>query len=235
LNPFVDRSNPEFISTGNPDLRPVVNHIFELDYNHPGKTPVNINLSYAFAGNTIQNVTLLLNDTVSESTWSNLGTTRNAGMNFSTSYALTKRLTLNANTQFSEIWITGTYNSQLYRTNGIQGNGSLFARYNLDHALTINVNFNYQSGRVLLQGKTTHWTYATYNIIKEILNRKLVLSVTIYDPYATYNYGHSNTKTPGFIQSGYTQFFYRQFRFAVNYKFGQLKSATSSSDKPPIE
>jgi ferric enterobactin receptor len=156
-------------------------------------------------------------------------------MNFSTSYALTKRLTLNANTQFSEIWITGTYNSQLYLNNGIQGNGSLFARYNLDHAFTINVNFNYQSGRVLLQGKTTHWTYATYNIIKEILNRKLVLSVTIYDPYATYNYGHSNTKTPGFIQSGYTQFFYRQFRFALNYKFGQLKSATSSSDKPPIE
>lgn len=103
LNPFVDRSNPEFISTGNPALRPVVNHILEFDYNHPGRTPVNLNLWYAFAGNTIQNVTLLLNDTISESTWSNLGATRIAGINFSTSYPLTKQLTLNANTQFSRV------------------------------------------------------------------------------------------------------------------------------------
>jgi hypothetical protein len=231
LNPFVDRSNPEFISTGNPALRPVVNHIFEFDYNHPGRAPVNLNLSYAFAGNTIQNVTLLLNDTVSESTWSNLGATQIAGISFSTSYPLTKQLTVNANTQFSGVWITGTYNGQFYRNNGVQGNGSLFARYNLDHGFTINVNFNYQGGRILLQGKTTHWTYATYNIIKDILNRKVTLSLTIYDPYATYNYGHSNTKTPDFTQSGYTQFYYRQFRFAVNYKFGQLKT----SDKPLTE
>jgi hypothetical protein len=233
LNPFVNRSNPEFISTGNPGLRPVVNHIIEFDYNHPGTGPFNVNLSYAFAGNTIQNVTMLLNDTVSESTWSNLGTTRNAGMNLSTSYPLTKQLTLNANGQLSAIWISGTYNSQNYRNNGIQGNASLFARYNLNQGFTINVSFNYQSGRILLQGETSHWTFATYNIIKDILNRKLTLSLTIYDPYATYNYGHSNTKTPDFTQSSYNQYFYRQFRFAVNYKFGQLK--TSSSDKPSIE
>jgi hypothetical protein len=233
LNPFVDRSNPEFISTGNPGLRPVINHIIEFDYNRSGRTPINLNLSYALAGNTIQNVTLVLNDTVSESTWSNLGNTRIGGINFNTSYPLTKQLTLNANTQFSWVWITGTYNGQLYRNNGIQGNGSLFARYNLDHGFTINVNCNYQSGRILLQGKTSHWIYATYNIIKDILNKKVTLSLTVYDPYATYNYGHSNTKTSDFIQSGYTQFYNRQFRFAVNYKFGQLK--TASSDKPPIE
>jgi Outer membrane protein beta-barrel family len=233
LNPFVNRSNPEFISTGNPALRPVVNHIIEFDYNYPGTTPINLNLSYAFAGNTIQNVTLLLNDTVSESTWFNLGTTRNAGVNLSTSYPLTKRLNLNANAQLSEIWITGAYNSQFYRNSGIQGNASLFARYNLAQGFTINVNFNYQSGRILLQGQTSHWTFATYNIIKDILNRKLTISLTVYDPYATYNYGHSYTKTPDFTQLTYNQFFYRQFRFAINYKFGQLK--TASSDKPLIE
>ncbi|HXB34825.1 MAG TPA: outer membrane beta-barrel protein [Puia sp.] len=231
LNPFVDRSNPEFISTGNPSLLPVTNHIFEFDYIRPGKTPVNLNLSYAFAGNTIQNVTLLLNDTVSESTWSNLGSTRNAGINFSTSLPLTKRINLNVNAQYSGIWITGTYNSQFYRNNGVQGNGDLFARWSLDHGFTINVDFDYQSGKVLLQGKTAHWTSSRYNITKDLLNNKLILSITIYDPYATFNYGHSITKTPDFTQSTYNQFYYRQFRFAVNYKFGQLKV----SDKPPTE
>jgi hypothetical protein len=233
LNPFVDRSNPEFISTGNPALLPVTNHMIEFDYSRPGKTPVNLNLSYAFAGNTLQNVTLLLNDTVSESTWSNLGSTRNAGINFSTSLPLTNRLSLNVNAQYSEIWITGTYNAQFYRNNGIQGNGDLFARWNLDHGLMINVNFDYQSGRVLLPGKTTHWTWSTYNVTKELLKKKLILSVTIYDPYATYSYSHSNTKTPDFTQTAYTQFYYRQFRFAINYKFGQLK--ISAADKLPSE
>src|SRR5208283_2280539 len=110
-------------------------------------------------------------------------------------------------------------------------NGDLFARWSLDHGFTINVDVNYQSGRVLLQGKTTHWTWSTYNVTKELLNKKLILSFTIYDPYATHSYSHSYTKTPDFTQSTYNQFYYRQFRFAVNYKFGQLKV----SDKLPTE
>ena len=32
LNPFVDATNPNFISTGNPNLQPEVNHSFELNY-----------------------------------------------------------------------------------------------------------------------------------------------------------------------------------------------------------
>jgi len=39
LNPFVDRSNPEFLVTGNPDLRPVVNHILELAFPIPRQCP----------------------------------------------------------------------------------------------------------------------------------------------------------------------------------------------------
>jgi outer membrane receptor protein involved in Fe transport len=37
LNPFVDNSNPKFISTGNPNLRPELNNTFELNYSNLSK------------------------------------------------------------------------------------------------------------------------------------------------------------------------------------------------------
>lgn len=235
LNPFADRSDPGFITAGNPALRPVVNHIIELSFNHAGHTPFNITLNYAYAGNTIQQVTLLLSDTVSESTWSNVGTTRSTGINLSGNYPLTPRLSFTLNAQFSRLRITGDYNSGYYRNDGNLGNFNLFARYGFDHGLTVNVNLGYQSGNVLLQGHTTGWSYSTFNIIKEILKKKASVSLTVYDPLKAYNYGYSYTNTPAFFQSAYTRYYYRQFRFAVNYKFGRLKTASASSDKQLIE
>jgi len=81
LNPFVDRSNPTFISTGNPQLKPELDNTFELTYSNFTKNSINIGLSYAFSNNSIQNVSSLRTeqvgkklDTVTYTTFENLGT-----------------------------------------------------------------------------------------------------------------------------------------------------------------
>ena len=55
LNPFVDRSNPTFITTGNPALKPELDNTFELTYSNFTKNSINVGLSYAFSNNAIQN------------------------------------------------------------------------------------------------------------------------------------------------------------------------------------
>jgi len=37
LNPFVNRANPQLLSTGNPLLGPVTSHLYELVYSRAAK------------------------------------------------------------------------------------------------------------------------------------------------------------------------------------------------------
>ncbi len=224
LNPFTDRSNPDFITTGNPDLRPVVNHVFELDYSRFTKLAVNVSLNYAFANNTIQSVTSLINDTVSKSTYLNAGTNQSAGINLSLNYPFNERLQLNVNGQLSHLWLTGTYNSVNYKTNGNQGNANGFIAYKFDNDLRLSVGFFYNGSNIYLQGKSNAYVSNTYVISKDFLNKRATLSLTIYDPYNKYNTGSNYTHTPDFYQSSYNQYYYRSFRVGFNYKFGKLKN-----------
>jgi outer membrane receptor protein involved in Fe transport len=75
LNPFVDNSNPKFVSTGNPNLRPELNNTFEFTYSNFAKNSFNAGLSYAFSNNSIQTVTNLNVDSTSNHTKDTVTTT----------------------------------------------------------------------------------------------------------------------------------------------------------------
>jgi hypothetical protein len=229
LNPFIDRSNPSFLVTGNPTLRPVVNNIIQLDYSRSARLSVNVSLDYTFANDPIQAVTDLISDTVSESTYQNVGSNRTAGAHLTLNYPLFTKLNLILNTQLSHVWLTGTYNSQFYSNDGARGNAAASARYSFAHQLTATINFNYKSGDVYLQGRSSSYTYIGFNIIKEFLRRRATLSITAFNPWSKFATFSSSTKTPDFGQYSYSQFYDRNFRFAFNYKFGRLKKSGGGS------
>jgi len=229
LNPFIDKSNPSFIVTGNPALRPVVNNIIQLDYSRSARLSINASFDYTFANNPIQSVTELISDTVSESTYQNVGSNRTAGAHLTLNYPLFTKLNLILNTQLSHVWLAGTYNSQYYRNDGNRGNAAASARYSFAHQLTATINFNYKSGDVFLQGRSSSYTYIGFNIIKEFLRRRATLSITAFNPWSKFAQFSSTTKTPDFGQYSYSQFYDRNFRFAFNYKFGRLKKSGGGS------
>ena len=95
------------------------------------------------------------------------------------------------------------------------------------HQLTASVSFNYKSGNVFLQGKSSSYAYLGFNVIKEFLQRRATLSITAFSPrskFATYS---NTTRTPDFEQYSYGEFYNRNFRFAFNYKFGRLKKGAA--------
>ncbi len=228
LNPFIDKSNPSFIVTGNPALRPVLNNIIQFDYSRSARLSINANVDYSFANNPIQSVTELISDTVSESTYQNVGSNRTLGAHLTLNYPLTTKLNLILNTQLSHVWLAGTYNGQYYTNDGTRGNAAASARYTFAHQLTATINFNYKSGDVFLQGKSSSYTYIGFNIIKEFLQRRATLSITAFNPWSKYATFSSSTKTPDFGQFTTGQFYDRNFRFAFNYKFGRLKKASGA-------
>jgi hypothetical protein len=231
LNPFINRSNPEFLTTGNPALRPVLNHIIEFSYSNFRKTSLYASVNYAYSNNTIQNVTSLINDSVSLTTYLNVGKNKSVGMNLSANYPVTYKLNLGINAQVSHLWISGTYNSQYYQNDGNQGNVFAFSRYNFNHDWIAAINFGYNSGNVYLQGKSSDFFYTGLNIIKELFKKRASISLTIYDPFREYNRYSSYTNTPDFYQSMYARNYYRNFRLAFNCKFGRLKSQAQSNQR----
>ena len=94
LNPYLNDTDPSYISQGNPELDSEKSHAFNLSYsNFTQKFNINISARYSFTNNSIENVTRLMPDTEIEglknptgkdvlySTYANIGKTRYASVN----------------------------------------------------------------------------------------------------------------------------------------------------------
>jgi hypothetical protein len=231
LNPFVDYSNPNFINTGNPDLQPEVNHSFEINYSISSKNSLTAGVSYSFSNNSIQNVTSLqaVNsggqaDTVSVTTYQNLGSNKNLGLNLNFTFTSVKNLSVSLNAQISHVWLKGTYNGNFYKNDGYTGNAFLNAGYKFGKGFRIGFDAGYFSGDVNLQGSTSPFIYNSYVLSKTFLNKRLTLSAVMNNPYGQFYTFKSTTTTPDFYQQTYNQIFYRSFALRFNFKFGKLNS-----------
>ena len=223
LNPYVDSLNTKFISTGNPNLRPVLNHSFELNYSKFSKGTLNIGLTYSFANNTIQSVTRLI-DTVTYTTYQNIGSDKNLGGNISVSYPITKKLNLNINARLSYIWLKGYYNGQLYTNSGIQGYTFAYAGYKITDTWRVGMNAGFYTPNVLLQGKSNANVFTSISSSKDVLKKKASIFFNINNPYSKYRTFRSDTRGADFYQTNVSQNPYRSFNIGFNYRFGKLKS-----------
>ncbi len=228
LNPFVDQSNPKFINTGNPNLKPELNHSLELNYSNFQKNSVNIGLSYSFSKNAIQNVTSLevntTGDTVTLTTYENLGSNRRLGLNFNTNFTIIKDLTVSLNGDAAHVWLAGTYGGQLYHNSGYTGNAFFNAGYKFGAGYRFGIDAGVFSGDVNLQGTSSGYIFSSYVISKTFMHKKATISLISNNPYSKFFTSRSHTSTPDFSQASFNQYPYRTFAIRFNFKFGKLNS-----------
>lgn len=231
LNPFVDRSNPQFVNTGNPGLKPELNHVFELNYSRFSTGSINFGFSYSFSNNSIQNVTSLKTemvnnkpDTITYSTYQNLGSNQTLGLDVNTNYPLTKQLTLSINGLVNRVWLKGYYNGAQYSNSGFIGNMFTNISYKFPSGYRIGTNTGYFSGNVNLQGKSSYFIFNQFVFSKDILNKTASVSLVANNPYSKYWQGNSTTRTNDFYQVSNFDQTYRTFAIRLSYKFGRLKS-----------
>ncbi|HVV56494.1 MAG TPA: outer membrane beta-barrel protein, partial [Mucilaginibacter sp.] len=231
LNPFVDRSNPTFINTGNPQLKPELDNTFDLTYSNFSKGSINIDLSYAFSNNSIQNVSSLrvqnINnqlDTVTYTTFENLGTNKTLGLNINTNLTLAKQLTVGLNGQVNHIWLSGTFDGSLYHNNGFTGNAFGNIRYRFGKGWGLSFNAGYFSGQVNLQGRSSDFIFNQYLFSKDFFNRKMTIVLVANNPYSKFNTYKSTVNAANFYQESYFQNYYRSFAIRFNFRIGKLNS-----------
>ncbi|GAB3920309.1 TonB-dependent receptor domain-containing protein [Mucilaginibacter myungsuensis] len=230
LNPFPESSNPQQISQGNPALRPAVNNNFELAYNNAKKGNVNIMASYSFANNTIQTLSTV-NGTVTTNTFANLGKFRQAGLDASINYPITKRLTANLNLELLYIWLNGYYNGQLLSNAGYQGHAFTNYNYKVNDRTRIGMNVNFDSRYVFLQGRDNYFLGGGLYVSRDFFNKALSVAVNANNPFSKFLKLDFRYRTDDFDNASTSNIFYRTFNISFNYKFGRLNTEIKKNQR----
>ncbi len=235
LNPYVDQQNPQFISFGNPDLKPETNHIISINYSEYKNTSINAGLSYSFSDNTIQYVSTMGTDGITRGTYKNLGQNNDLEADLNINYPISNRVNLSVNAQVGFIKLKGTVDSLLYSRKAVIGNGNLYLSYKFDNDWRAGFNFQYYSPAITLQSTSSPYYYTSVSLSKAFFKKKLVISGSASNPYLKYLDYKYTTVDPRFNQTSHNDIVYRRFNIGISYRFGKLKDGAIKKNKKTVE
>lgn len=233
LNPFVDRSNPSFETTGNPNLRPDLMNEINVGYSLNKKVSLNIGLSYDFMKNLdLQEASYNSATNVTLYSYQNLGKASGLTTNINVSYPITKNYNMSLNSNVLFLSIDGTYNGVVYPSTHTLIFIQYSNGYNFNNGWRANIDLNVNGKTpTSLQGNRNGYTGESVSVNKEIIKNKLNFSAGIKNPFAKYRYDKVYTYGPDFFQTATTQQYFRSVNFSLNYNFGGLKDGIKKSKK----
>ncbi len=227
LNPFVNRTNPNFIEYGNPNLKASLMHSLDLGYGINKKQAVNIGLTYAFSNNLDLKTSRY--NTVSKITYT---TYENSGkidvliLNANFNIAITKALRTVMNGNVANFWIQTFTDNDKIKTQQILFTVSSSNTYTFDNDWLAGASV-YLYGKNLapaqVQGTVNGYVATNFSLSKNLLNKKLFLSAYINNPFTKYRNIRTEITSYNFTEINNSQEYFRRFGFSINYKFGRLK------------
>lgn len=224
LNPFVDRSNPNFESSGNPNLVPIVADLLQLNYGINKKAYIGFGLDFAHYQTLINQVVIFDPVTnISRSTYQNTGSAKLFGASFNLNYPITKKWSLSANTKAAYGIIVGTGNGEELRTEGFMYNLGISTGYSFEKGWRINGNYSMNGRTFSLQTVTNGYINSSLSVSKSLLGDKLALSSAVSNPFNKFRNVTTDVSGPNFMQITDNSIYFRGFSMSLNYKFGKLK------------
>jgi outer membrane receptor protein involved in Fe transport len=209
LNPFENRLNPLYYTLGNPELLPVRNHSFEFSFRQFKKGSFITSLDYSFASNAIQSIVTLGDDSVSRSSFRNIGKIQNLGLNVNVNYPATKNFNIALNGRLSHISLYGKFNGKSYENGGLQGNVNTALSYMLKNEWKVSTNMWGNLPSITLQGRSNANYSLSFNVNKNLFQKKVSVMAAIRNPFQKYNYTINKMNTSDFIDYSKTQNYFR--------------------------
>ncbi|HXH99132.1 MAG TPA: outer membrane beta-barrel protein [Sphingobacteriaceae bacterium] len=232
LNPFVDRSNPNFESTGNPNLHPTLNNSLQLGYSKSKKGSMNIILSYTFFNDLIMPVFVFDPVTnITRNSYDNTGRARLVTVNFNLNYPFTKTWNFSFNGRISHGRVQGLINDILVKNEGVMYGFTSSSGYRFEKGWRVNANLNVNGPNLSIQGTSNSFIFSTFSVNKDIVKDKLSFSASANNPFSKYRIKRTETFGPNFTQTDNNQSFYRSFNTSLNYSFGKLKGTIKKNKR----
>jgi len=235
LNPFVDRSNPDVISSGNPNLQPETINIIQAGYSSPGgkKLLIFIGSDYNFFNNLDLQVSHYDQAThITTLTYQNTGKGGGVELNLNINYSPNKLYNLSINAGTLDLFINGTGDDAASKLDRILFHGSVSNGFRFNNGWSANANFDYTSRNPnSLQSINNAYAGTSLSVNKELIKNKLFFSAGVNNPFTKFRNKVTTTTGPDFVEIDNNQYYYRSLNFSLNYNFGRLKSDIKKSRK----
>ena len=233
LIPYLDVTNPQDTTQGNPDLRPEFIHSFEVSYNYQyGKNNTFIASSYyQFTNNLIQRYRRFNGD----------GTTYSQDRNLATGITYGVELTNKINILS---WWDATMNVNLFRNilqvdnvaqdinrNGFGGFAKLISNTKLRYGYNFQVTGNYNARTVVAQGDIAHYGNVDIALKKGFWKNALNVTFTIADLLNTIQTETNYNYFPVYNQTVLRKNLTRMYGINVQLRLAS-KTNTPNNDTP---
>ncbi|WP_374951263.1 TonB-dependent receptor domain-containing protein [Mucilaginibacter sp.] len=240
LNPFINRSQQQSQSVGNPNLAPEVSQTVELNYNAFIKTSViNLSVYYKNTADLIEGIASPVNDNgviVNRTVQNNVAKNNSIGASFFGSINPIKPLTIRGSVNVF------TYNPTVYTqyANFINPD-ALKTRLmsTLFGSATLNLPKNYiveafgfsNSARRTIQGTSPAFGIYVFGIKKQFADKKASIGFNTIQPFAVNKSFNQEISSPGFTQSSRTRIPFQSFGLTFSYSFGKISFSNPQQQK----
>ena len=243
LNPFVDRSDRQNISFGNPELDPELTDSYELSFNTNGKAgSLNISGSVRRTGNAIESIRRLATELnipdaapgATAQTFANVASNAFYQLNFYGSAKPAKGWDISGGPDIQ--YIVRRSPTLGITRRGFTAGTNFNTSYKLPKGFTLQ-SFLYASlPSPDLQGRGSANLYYSLGAKKTLLKDKADLTLNVTNPFNNYWPYRNTLDTPFFEERQEFRQFQRAFRLSFSYRFGQeqqgkQRKSISNDDK----
>ncbi|MCJ8210270.1 TonB-dependent receptor [Mucilaginibacter sp. RS28] len=233
LNPFVDRSNPNVESSGNPDLKASSINSINIGYNTQTKLAVTAGMNYIFVNNlALQVWTFDPTTNITKITYENLGKGGGVTGNLNLRYPVSDHIRTSFNGNASYVSLQGTSNGQFIKNARLSLDFYGSVAYKIKDDFQPYVNLQYSGpNQTSLQGHTNRLFSVSVGTSKDLIKNKLSLSAYVNNPFTKMRNKQTFTEGPGFTETTTREEYFRSVRVSLNYNFGKLKDRIRKTEK----
>ncbi len=232
LNPFVDRTNPTFENTGNPDLRPTKGNSIRFGFDWNKKGSLNVNLMYNWIRGLIFQVSEYDSQTnITRTRYENTGGAKALGGNINFNYPMSKTWNLSLNGNLMHGWADGISNGKPIRNQGFMYRFNLTTGLRLDNGWRLSGSAYLNGGELTIQQQSNTYLGTAFNVNKDIVKDKLTFSAFTNNPFNRYRVNVTNRFGPNFNQVNNSQQNFRTVGGSLSYKFGKMKESIKKNKR----
>lgn len=224
LNPFINYTDSLNLTFGNPALLPQYTNSYELGYSTVlFDFNITSSLFYKQTSGLITQISTLINNDVTETTFMNIANAKNYGVELIGNGAFFPWWRFNANVSYFRRDINSPYFADGVSNYSYSYTGRINSTWQLDKTLSFQISSTYNSPSVTAQGRTNA-LYFTDIAVRKDFSRDLTGTLRISDIFNTRRFG-SETYGDGFVSFTTAQRTSRILFLGLTYNINNYKPA----------